>query len=277
ESAEEETREEEEESFDLIPRTPEDSEDDDNGEEDQGLRVSEEQRLIKEEEADELYQDVDINQGRGLQVSQDIEDSHVTLTLVHPNGQQQSSSVLSFVTSMLNPISDVGVESIFTTASSSVALLLTPIPTTTPSITTASHPPIPPTPIPTVQIQTDRLHDSYQRENDEFLKTIDDNMKRIIKEQCNLPGSGISFLLVVGTIFTSSGKFFWQWGLYSWQIKSFSREDAFNHLAILENLQCCISSEPNHLPFVNNSPLEACRKSSQVLDPSLGGSPSLQA
>nr|GFB79532.1 hypothetical protein [Tanacetum cinerariifolium] len=34
-----------------------------------------------------------------------------------------------------------------------------------------------------VQIQTDRLHDSYQRENDEFLKTINDNMKRIIKEQ----------------------------------------------------------------------------------------------
>nr|GEX83790.1 hypothetical protein [Tanacetum cinerariifolium] len=34
-----------------------------------------------------------------------------------------------------------------------------------------------------VQIQTDRLHDSYQRENDEFLKTIGDNMKRIIKEQ----------------------------------------------------------------------------------------------
>nr|GEZ63535.1 integrase, catalytic region, zinc finger, CCHC-type, peptidase aspartic, catalytic [Tanacetum cinerariifolium] len=34
-----------------------------------------------------------------------------------------------------------------------------------------------------VQIQTDQLHDSYQRENDEFLRTIDDNMKRIIKEQ----------------------------------------------------------------------------------------------
>nr|GFB42149.1 hypothetical protein [Tanacetum cinerariifolium] len=34
-----------------------------------------------------------------------------------------------------------------------------------------------------VQIQTDRLRDSYQRENDEFLRTIDDNMKRIIKEQ----------------------------------------------------------------------------------------------
>nr|GFA26964.1 hypothetical protein [Tanacetum cinerariifolium] len=86
ESAEDETKEEEEEIFDPIPRTPEDSEDDGNGEEDQGLRVSEEQRLIKKEEADELYRD------------------------------------------------------------------------------------------------TDRLHDSYQRENDEFLKTIDDNMKRIIKE-----------------------------------------------------------------------------------------------
>nr|GEW28783.1 hypothetical protein [Tanacetum cinerariifolium] len=34
-----------------------------------------------------------------------------------------------------------------------------------------------------VQIQTDRLHDSYQRENDEFLRTIDENIKRIIKEQ----------------------------------------------------------------------------------------------
>nr|GFB20849.1 hypothetical protein [Tanacetum cinerariifolium] len=50
---------------------------DGNGEEDQGLRVSEEQRLIEEEEADELYRD------------------------------QESSSVSSFVTRMLNLISDV--------------------------------------------------------------------------------------------------------------------------------------------------------------------------
>nr|GEW72609.1 hypothetical protein [Tanacetum cinerariifolium] len=34
-----------------------------------------------------------------------------------------------------------------------------------------------------VQTQTDRLQDSIQRENDEFLKTIDDNMKKIITEQ----------------------------------------------------------------------------------------------
>nr|GEW42170.1 hypothetical protein [Tanacetum cinerariifolium] len=182
ESDDEETREEE--SLDLIPRTPEDSEDDGNGEEDQGLRISKEERLREEKEADELYRDVDINQGRGLQLSQDIEDSHVTLTPVHSDGM----------------------ESIFATASSPMARLQTSTPIMTPStiatITTLSHAPIPPTTIPSevlqnlptfdsmneavrvaVQIQTDRLCDSYQRENDEFLRTIDDNIKRIIKEQ----------------------------------------------------------------------------------------------
>nr|GFD34260.1 hypothetical protein [Tanacetum cinerariifolium] len=104
-SDDEETRKVE--SFDPIPRTPEDSEDDGNGEENQSLRISEEERLNEEEEADELYRDVDINQGRRLPLSQDIKDSHVTLTLVNPYGQQESSSVSSqFVTSMLNPTSD---------------------------------------------------------------------------------------------------------------------------------------------------------------------------
>nr|GEZ33130.1 hypothetical protein [Tanacetum cinerariifolium] len=34
-----------------------------------------------------------------------------------------------------------------------------------------------------VQIPSDRLHDEVQKENDEFLKTIDENMQKIIKEQ----------------------------------------------------------------------------------------------
>nr|GEZ14164.1 retrovirus-related Pol polyprotein from transposon TNT 1-94 [Tanacetum cinerariifolium] len=71
------------------------TEDESNDEENQELRLSEEAR-IQEEEADELYRDVNINQGRGLQVTQNIEDSHVTLTLVHPDGPQESSSVSSF-------------------------------------------------------------------------------------------------------------------------------------------------------------------------------------
>nr|GEW94810.1 hypothetical protein [Tanacetum cinerariifolium] len=98
------TKGKDEESFDPIPRTPESSEDEGNGEEDQGLRISEEERINKEEDAEELYRDVNINQGRGIQATLDVEASHVTLTPVHPDGQEKSSSVSSqFVTSMLNP------------------------------------------------------------------------------------------------------------------------------------------------------------------------------
>nr|GFD34547.1 hypothetical protein [Tanacetum cinerariifolium] len=50
-----ETRQEEEESFDPIPRTPEGSEDESNDKEDQELRLSEEAMIQEEEEADELY------------------------------------------------------------------------------------------------------------------------------------------------------------------------------------------------------------------------------
>nr|GFC56806.1 hypothetical protein [Tanacetum cinerariifolium] len=197
-------------------RTPEESEEESNNEEDQDLRLNEEARIQEEEEdADELY---------------------------------QSSSMSSFVSSMLNPISDVGVESIFTTASSPIVSLQTPTPIMTPStiatITTSSEAPIPPPTIPSmildnlptfnsafcfeeklrsletsfseyrqtnpfadavsvipgivqqfmtqqmtkairaaVQIQTDWLQDSLQRENDEFLRNIDENIKKIIKGQ----------------------------------------------------------------------------------------------
>nr|GFC48600.1 hypothetical protein [Tanacetum cinerariifolium] len=144
--------------------------------EDQGLRISEEERIQEEEEADELYRDVDINQGRGLQVSQNIEDSHVTLTPVQPDGQQESSSVSSFVTSMLNPTSDAGVQSIFMTASSPIISLQTPTPIMTPStiatITTSRDAPIPPTPIPSDVLQNLPTFDSVFR-FDERLKSLE--------------------------------------------------------------------------------------------------------
>nr|GFA01353.1 hypothetical protein [Tanacetum cinerariifolium] len=123
ESDEEETRQEEEESFDLIPRKPEESKDESNDEEDQELRLN----------------------------------SHVTLTPVNPDGPQKSSSVSSFVTSMLNPTSDVGVESIFMTVSSLIVSLQTPTPIMTPStiatITTSSEAPIPPPTIPSIILE----------------------------------------------------------------------------------------------------------------------------
>nr|GEV62584.1 reverse transcriptase domain-containing protein [Tanacetum cinerariifolium] len=122
----------------------------------------------------------------------------------------------SFVTSMLNPISDAGVESIFTTASSLVVSLQTPTPIMTPStiatITTSSDAPIPPTIIPSIILENlltfnsafrfdERLRSlettfsEYRQtnpfvdvvsailENDEFLCNIDENMKKIIKGQ----------------------------------------------------------------------------------------------
>nr|GFB48823.1 hypothetical protein [Tanacetum cinerariifolium] len=148
---------EEEGSFDPIPRTPEDSEEESDDEEEQELRLSEEARIQEEEEANELYFDVNINQGRGLQLTQNVEDTHVTLTPINPDGPQESSSMSSFMTSMLNPISDVGVESIFTTTSSPIVSLETPTPIMTPStiatITTSGEAPIPPPRIPNIILE----------------------------------------------------------------------------------------------------------------------------
>nr|GEW69323.1 hypothetical protein [Tanacetum cinerariifolium] len=131
EDDDEETRDEE--SFNPIPRTPEGSKDEGDGEEDQGLNVDEEE-YVKEEEEDVLYKDVNINQGRGLQATLEVEDSYVTLTLVNPDGM----------------------ESIFATTSSSVAPLPISTPTMTPStiatITTTSQALIFPTPFPSKQI-----------------------------------------------------------------------------------------------------------------------------
>nr|GFA33646.1 hypothetical protein [Tanacetum cinerariifolium] len=79
------------------------------------------------------------------------------LTPVNPDGPQESSSMSSFVTSMLNPISDVGVESIFMTTSSPIVSLETPTPIMTPStietITTSGEAPIPPPTIPNIILE----------------------------------------------------------------------------------------------------------------------------
>nr|GFA03543.1 hypothetical protein [Tanacetum cinerariifolium] len=169
ESKEEETTEKEEESFDPIPRTPKESEDDGNGEEDQGLRISEEERMHEEEEADELYRDVDINQGRGLQVSQDIEDSHVTLTPVHSDGQQESSS-----TDIVQTLLTLALVFCFEDRVKSLEVNFSEFMRTNQSPEAVSN-------------ISGRLQDSIQRENDKFLRTIDDNMKKIIKEQPRKP------------------------------------------------------------------------------------------
>nr|GEU99264.1 hypothetical protein [Tanacetum cinerariifolium] len=64
-----------------------DDEEECSGEEDLGLNVGREERHVEEEEKDELYRDVNINQGRGIQTTLEVEDSHVTLTPVNPDDQ----------------------------------------------------------------------------------------------------------------------------------------------------------------------------------------------
>nr|GFB82047.1 hypothetical protein [Tanacetum cinerariifolium] len=176
ESEDEETREHEEESFDPIPRTPEDNEDDENNEEDQALRIGE------EEEADEIYRDVDINQGRGLQVSQETEDSHMILTPTQSDAQQESSSTSSFMTNLLNPIIDPGRELIFTTGSTTVTPIPSPQSTMTPSIIstfiTASQLPTPPTQIPSLDLQSLPTFASVFRFED-TMKSLEDNFSNI--------------------------------------------------------------------------------------------------
>nr|GEY27021.1 hypothetical protein [Tanacetum cinerariifolium] len=112
------------ESFNPISKTPENSDDEGNGKEDLGLNVGREEGHDEEEEEDELYRDININQGRGIQATLEVEDSHVTLT------------------PRMNEAVKVA-----------------------------------------VQIQSDCLHDEAQRENDEFLKIVDENMQKIINEQ----------------------------------------------------------------------------------------------
>nr|GFB32407.1 hypothetical protein [Tanacetum cinerariifolium] len=163
--------------------------------------------MQEEEDAEELYRDVDINQGRGLQVSQETKDTHVILTPTQSDAQHESLSTSSFMTNLLNPITDPGLELLFTTGSTTVTPIPSPQSTMTPSImltfTSANrvkslednfskilgivnqymHQQMPEVVREAVQTQITQLQDSIQIENDEFLKTIDENMKKIIKEQ----------------------------------------------------------------------------------------------
>ncbi|GKD40322.1 hypothetical protein Tco_1260529 [Tanacetum coccineum] len=152
---------------DLRVHTPshyESTDDEDNDEEIQGVDVEEEEMdeedTNEEEEVDELYRDVNVNlEGRDtemndaphtfLQTTQVIEDTHVIITLVNLKGQQQSSSVSSgFISNMLNPSPDSGIDSIFnlnTESTSLVDVLVTTI-VEIPLLSATTHP-IPPIPL----------------------------------------------------------------------------------------------------------------------------------
>nr|GEY93426.1 hypothetical protein [Tanacetum cinerariifolium] len=200
----EETRDEER--FDHIPQTPENSDDEGNDEENLGLNVGGEEGHVKEDEEDELHRDVNINQGRGIQENLEVEDSHVTLTPVNPDGQQHNSLVSSqFVTSMLNPTLDEVPSNIIQNlqnfgslfrfddrlrsleANFSEAMQTNQFAGAVSAILRIVHQYMDQRMNEAVkvavQIQSDRLHDEAQRDNDEFLETVDENMQKINKEQ----------------------------------------------------------------------------------------------
>ncbi|GKA61167.1 hypothetical protein Tco_0760574 [Tanacetum coccineum] len=117
------------------------------------------EHTYEEEDANDLYRDLNVNlEGRDAdmtdapQTTQVIEDTHVTLTPVNPEGHQQSSSVSSgFISNMLNPNPDTGIDSILNTESTSlVEIPVTSVADTTPSFATT----LPPPPLPLIQQRT---------------------------------------------------------------------------------------------------------------------------
>nr|GEW72789.1 hypothetical protein [Tanacetum cinerariifolium] len=194
-----------------------------------GMNVGGDEGLDSEDDDEELYRDININlEGRDVQMTdvhttEVLEDSHVTLTPINPDGQQQSSSVSSqFVTSMPNPNPDTCIDSLFESThrvdapvSTTVVPLLdllnfgslfgfnhrlktleanfSEFRQTNQFVEAVSF-------IPgivdryidhrmheavkvVVQLQSDRLREEAQAENEDFLKKLDENIQKIIKEQ----------------------------------------------------------------------------------------------
>ncbi|GJV13023.1 hypothetical protein Tco_1354564 [Tanacetum coccineum] len=156
----------EEDSFDPRVRTPsraESTDDEDNDDETQGANVEgkemDEDATNIEGEGNELYRDVNVNLERRdaeitdahqtiAQTTQVIKDTHVIITPVNPEGQQQSSSVSSgFVSNMLNPNPDSGIDSIFNVNTEATSLVDVSVTTLAePRILSAITLPPPPTP-----------------------------------------------------------------------------------------------------------------------------------
>ncbi|GJZ34179.1 retrovirus-related pol polyprotein from transposon TNT 1-94 [Tanacetum coccineum] len=144
----------------------------DSDEEVQGAIIEEkemdEEAKHEEDEANELYRDVNVNlEGRdtkmtyaplpNVQETQVTEDTHVIIIApINPKGQQQSSSVSSgFVSNMLNPSPDTGIDTIFT-LNNEETLLVDVLVTTIaePPLLSATTLPQPPTPLITHLQQT---------------------------------------------------------------------------------------------------------------------------
>ncbi|GJV57294.1 hypothetical protein Tco_1458299, partial [Tanacetum coccineum] len=153
----------------------EQTESDNDGDNAEGEEMDEEE-INKEEEVNELYRDVNVNLERrdtkmtdalqtNVQGTQVIEDTHVIITAPTPEVQQQSSSVSSgFISNMLNPNPDTGIESILNLNIESTSLVDVPI-TTNVEMPPSSVITLPPPPIPLIQPQQQTIVPSTSLQN----------------------------------------------------------------------------------------------------------------
>ncbi|GKF31911.1 hypothetical protein Tco_0101709, partial [Tanacetum coccineum] len=150
-----------------------------------------------------------------VQATQETKDTHVILTApINPEGQHQSSFVSSgFVSNMLNPRPNTSIDLIFNLNTEATLLVYVPF-------TTIIEPPLILKTLETdfsefkqtnqfveavssipdiidaylankmneavktvIQLQSDKLRDEAQVKNEAFLKSLDDNIKKIIKDQ----------------------------------------------------------------------------------------------
>ncbi|GJR50339.1 hypothetical protein Tco_1400860 [Tanacetum coccineum] len=187
----------------------EEDDDEDSDEEIQGVDVEEEEmdevNTNEEEEVDELYRDVNVNlKGRDteirdapptiIQTTQVIEDTHVIITPVNPEDVPVTTiaepPLLSATTLSPPPIPLI-------THPQKTPI---PTPTTVPSFSLQDLPNFAVSSIlgivdaylankmhevvkTAAQLQSDRLRDEDQAENADFINKLDDNIKKIIKDQ----------------------------------------------------------------------------------------------
>nr|GEX62071.1 hypothetical protein [Tanacetum cinerariifolium] len=191
-----------EESFDPIVQTPshvDNSDDESNDDESHGMNVGGDEGPDVEDDDEELYGDVNINlEGQDVQMTdvhttKVLEDTHVTLTPVNPDGQQESSSVSSqFVLNMLNPSPDAGIDSLFESTprvnvpvTTTVVPLLVTAPTLPPpSIPIISQAQQAPAPSPTTASSTslqDLLNFGSLFGFDHRLKTLEANFSEFMQ------------------------------------------------------------------------------------------------
>nr|GFA95437.1 hypothetical protein [Tanacetum cinerariifolium] len=146
----EETRDEE--SFDPIPKTSENSEDEGDGKEDQGLNIGEKKDMLKRKrKINSIETSTLIREGEFKQI---LKLKTLILRSLETNFSEamqtnQFAGAVSAILEIVQRFMDQRMNEAVKVA---------------------------------IQIQSDRLREEAHRENDEFLKTVDENMKNIIKE-----------------------------------------------------------------------------------------------